>query len=186
MGPRSPEAPDRGAVLPTPVLLLSLAALVLAGVAWVTTSGSDEAEREITTASDASTSATADPSASATDGSSAGAGEESETAEPSEEPSATRTRKPVNRSKTYVEVYNNSSISGLAGEVATSATDVGWNVVGADNWYGTIPANTVYYPARLEREAKLLARDLGIDRVVTASDPMKMDRLTVILTGELD
>ena len=34
-------------------------------------------------------------------------------------------------------------------------------MVGSDNWYGTIPASTVYYPARLETAGKLLALDLG-------------------------
>ena len=29
---------------------------------------------------------------------------------------------------------------------AAQATAAGWQVVGADNWYGTIPATTVYYP----------------------------------------
>jgi hypothetical protein len=56
-------------------------------------------------------------------------------------------------------------------------------VVGSDNWYGTIPASTVYFPPRLEAQAKLLGRDLGINRLRPAIAPMKFDRLTVILTG---
>ena len=55
--------------------------------------------------------------------------------------------------KVYVEVYNNSGVTGLAGEVAASATQAGWQVVGSDNWYGTIPASTVYYPPKLARAA---------------------------------
>jgi hypothetical protein len=61
---------------------------------------------------------------------------------------------------------------------------VGWNVVGSDNWYGTIPATTVYFPPRLAAEAKQLALDLGISRRQPAVDPMRMDRLTVILTAD--
>ena len=34
-----------------------------------------------------------------------------------------------------------------------------------DNWYGQIPANTVYYPAELQDQARLLARDLGVRRL---------------------
>ena len=78
----------------------------------------------------------------------------------------------VERGKVYVEVYNNSDITGLAGSTAARASGAGWQVVGSDNWYGTIPATTVYYPERLKAAAKVLALDLGIDRVVPAIDPM--------------
>jgi hypothetical protein len=89
----------------------------------------------------------------------------------------------VKRGRIYVEVYNNSGITGLAGRVAARASDAGWQVVGSDNWYGTVPASTVYYPQRLKAEAKVLALDLGIRRLAPAVDPMRLDRLTVILTG---
>ena len=89
----------------------------------------------------------------------------------------------VQRAKVYVEVYNNSGISGLAGQTATRASDAGWQVVGSDNWYGTIPASTVYYPPRLEAAARLLGKDLRINRLRPAVAPMRLDRLTVILTG---
>ena len=96
-------------------------------------------------------------------------------------------RKPkVDRSKVYVVVFNNSNVTGLAGKVAARASQIGWQVVGSDNWYGTIPASTVYYPQRLAKEGKLLALDLGIQRTAPAVDPMRLDRLTVILTGPLD
>ncbi|RYP83545.1 LytR family transcriptional regulator [Nocardioides guangzhouensis] len=90
----------------------------------------------------------------------------------------------VDRGKVYVEVYNNSGIKGLAGTTAGRATGAGWQVVGSDNWYGTIPSSTVYYPAKLERAAKLLGKDLGVARLKPAIDPMRLDRLTVILTAD--
>jgi hypothetical protein len=94
-------------------------------------------------------------------------------------------KKPVvRRGETYVEVYNNSGISGLAGSTASRAQGAGWQVVGSDNWYGTIPASTVYYPERLAAHAKVLGRDLGISRVAPAIAPMRFDRLTVILTTD--
>ncbi|MGA8256002.1 MAG: LytR C-terminal domain-containing protein, partial [Nocardioides sp.] len=94
-------------------------------------------------------------------------------------------RKKLERGEVYVEVYNNTGISGLAGRVGGTASDVGWQVVGTDNWYGTVPSTTVYYPDRLKRAAKVLARDLGVERTAPAEGEMKLDRLTLILTGEL-
>ncbi len=84
----------------------------------------------------------------------------------------------------YVEVYNNTSISGLAAATGAELQDAGWQVVGVDNWYGDIPASTVYHPDGLEDEAEQLAEELGIERVRGAVAPMKFDRLTVILTGD--
>ncbi|MDX6326100.1 MAG: hypothetical protein QOK15_2454, partial [Nocardioidaceae bacterium] len=111
-----------------------------------------------------------------------------DTASPTAEPTTPKPSKPpkpqVDRSKVYVVVFNNSNVSGLAGRVAAQASQIGWQVVGSDNWYGTIPATTIYYPQRLEAAAKLLSKDLGIQRVLPAIDPMSMDRLTVILTAD--
>jgi hypothetical protein len=146
-------------------VVLTIVAIFAAGVAYLATQGQPPTEREVTITA-------AQPSTTPT---------------PSAMPTATpkKPKKPaIDKGKVYVEVYNNSGISGLAGRVATTATQAGWKVVGSDNWYGTIPASTVYYPAKLERAAKALALDLGIRRTVPAIDPMKLDRLTVILTSD--
>jgi hypothetical protein len=45
-------------------------------------------------------------------------------------------------------------------------------------------ASTVYYPDRLEKQGRLLAKDLGISRVIPSISPMRLDRLTVILTTD--
>lgn len=92
---------------------------------------------------------------------------------------------PVERRTAYVEVYNNSGITGLAGETAATLQDTGWQVVATDNWYGEIPSNTVYHSDGLAVQALLLAGDLGIDRIQPAVAPMRFDRLTVILTAEV-
>ena len=84
-----------------------------------------------------------------------------------------------------VEVYNNSTVSGLAGTTAATLQDAGWQVVGTDNWYGSIPASTVYYAPRLKGQAKLLAHEVGATRIRPAVEPMRFDRLTLILTGDL-
>jgi hypothetical protein len=158
---------ERGVVFPSPVVMLSVVAVAMAGIAFVATRDTAQQDKGITPISQPQNSAT-----------------------PSAEPTPTQAPKPekpkVDRSKVYVVVFNNSNVTGLAGRVAAQATQIGWQVVGSDNWYGTIPASTVYYPKRLEQAGKLLALDLGIQRTAPAVDPMRLDRLTVILTAPLD
>jgi hypothetical protein len=171
---------ERGVVFPSPVVMLSIIAVAMAGIAFVATRGQDSGQQDVTTVAGVERHHDASQAPAAQ-------------SDPKHQPKAHEAKpkkhhhkKPaVQRGKVYVEVYNNSGISGLAGQVASRASTAGWNVVGSDNWYGTIPASTVYYPQRLEPAAKMLAHDLGIRRVVPAVDPMRLDRLTVILTGAL-
>lgn len=169
-GPRQPGQ-QRGLVFPSPVVLLSVLAVTLAAVTFFVTRDSGSADREIATPAGVSTTTTPPTSTPTKD------------AKP-DKPDKPKPPKIV-RGDVFVEVYNNSGISGLAGSVGGSASDAGWQVVGTDNWYGSIPTNTVYFPKRLERAAKLLALDLGIRRTAPAVGAMKLDRLTVILTGEI-
>ena len=161
---------QRGVVFPSPVVILSILAVAMAGVAWVATRHHAPTERLVTSSSQQTPSAHHSPY-------------HKPTAHPSKHhaPAAPK----VDRSKVIVQVFNNSHVTGLAGRVAARATDAGWQVVGSDNWYGTIPSSTVYYPPRLKAAGKLLALDLGIHRTLTAVAPMRLDRLTVILTGVL-
>jgi hypothetical protein len=155
---------QRGLVFPSPVVILSVIAVVMAGVAFIATRGGEPTEREITTVSR----------------------EHPPTPTPTPELQEPKPAKPrIDRKQVYVEVYNNSGVTGLASRVAARASIAGWQVVGEDNWYGTIPATTVYYPRRLKAAAELLALDLGSDRVAPAVNPMRLDRLTLILTGPL-
>ena len=161
-------ADQRGMAFSSPVALLSAAAVVVAGAAFFAT-GTEQPTADVAKP------VTATPAAP----------EPSKTAPKQVIKEKKKPRKPpVRRAGTYVEVYNNSGISGLAGSTAARASGAGWKVVGSDNWYGTIPASTVYYPQRLEAEAKLLGRDLGIRRVRPSISPMRLDRLTVILTTD--
>ena len=156
-------------VFPSPVVILSVVAVAMAGIAFVATRDSAP-DREAR--SPRSPSRRPRPRADR---------------DPDARASHAKPKKPkVDRSKVYVVVFNNSNVTGLAGRVAAQASQIGWQVVGSDNWYGTIPASTVYYPQRLEKAGKLLALDLGIQRTAPAVDPMRLDRLTVILTGPLD
>ncbi|MEP9382603.1 LytR C-terminal domain-containing protein [Nocardioides sp. KR10-350] len=161
---------QRGIALPSPVVLLSILAVGLAIVAFVLTGHDGPKEREITPAAAPET----HPSASA----SAAPKVHKKPAKPKP--------KPIDRGKVYVEVYNNTNIRGLAGTVAEQAGTIGWNVVGADNWMGTVPATTVYYPPKLQAAGKKLALDLGIKRThIAVQGSMKPDRLTIVLTGPL-
>ncbi len=92
--------------------------------------------------------------------------------------------KPIKRGEVFVEVFNNTRTKGLAGGVADKAKAAGWNVVGSDNWYGTVDGTSVYYPPRLKEAARALGRDLGIKHVRPAEEPMRFDRVTVILTDD--
>lgn len=158
---------ERGVAAPSPLVMLSVVAVAMAGIAFIATQEKGS-ERQLQTVSEAAPSPTETPT--------------------TEAPAPLPKKKPrppaVQRSETLVEVYNNSGIRGLAGKAAGEATVQGWQVVGSDNWVGTIPAPTIYYGPRLERAARLLAQDLGISRLRPAVDPMRPDRLTVILTAD--
>jgi LytR cell envelope-related transcriptional attenuator len=160
---------QRGVVFPSPVVMLSVVAVAMAAIAFVATRGGEPTEREVTPVSQEQTTPSSSPSAT-----------------PDKPTKPAKPQKPpVKRGKVYVEVYNNSGINGLAGSVAERATTVGWQVVGVDDWYGTIPTTTVYYPQRLKAAAKVLALDLGVRRTAPAVGAMKLDRLTLILTAPL-
>lgn len=159
---------ERGLVLPTRLMVFSISVVALAGLAFVATQGDDRPDVASTVGTSRSTPAPTDqaPTVSVT-------------------PTSVAKPKPaVRRGKVLVVVFNNSNVKGLAGKTATRAQRVGWNVVGTDNWYGTVDASTVYYPAGLKAAGTQLARDLGITRVKPAIAPMRPDRLTVILTGD--
>ena len=158
---------QRGVVFPSAVTILSIVAVAMAAVAWVATRHPSPTERAVTPAAQESPSAT-------------------HSTFQAPKPHQTRPAKPtVDRSKVVVSVFNNSHVSGLASQVAGRVTRAGWQVAGSDNWYGTIPASTVYYPPKLARAGHLLALDLGLHRTLHAVAPMRLDRLTVILTGPL-
>ncbi len=171
----------RGVALPSWLVAVCAAVVALALVGFVVTGDRDG---DVEAAPD--TGSTAPPSSDTGNGS--GAGDHAGQGGPDGhgdhgDHGGQGTNQPVERRTAYVEVYNNSGISGLASDTGAVLQDSGWRVVATDNWYGEIPANTVYYPSRLKAQAGLLARDLGISRVHPAVSPMSFDRLTVILVG---
>jgi LytR cell envelope-related transcriptional attenuator len=158
---------ESGFAMSSPVALMCGAAVVMAGLAFLTSDPADERPVAAPVAASPPTQRPAKPVRT----------EREATVKP-------RVEKVLRRETVYVSVFNNSNISGLAAVTAERIGAVGWQVVGSDNWYGTIPATTIYYPDRLEEAAKLLSKDLGVPRVMPAVDPMSMDRLTVILTAD--
>ena len=90
----------------------------------------------------------------------------------------------MRRGDTYVEVYNNSGISGLAGTTAARAP--GRRLAGRRlrQLVRHHPGQHGLLPGPAQRAAKLLAKDLGIARLKPAIAPMRCDRLTVILTAD--
>lgn len=157
---------QRGVAFPSPVAILSIVAVAMAGLTLFATRNTPPTEREVT------------PTASTQH--QARTHETLHVAKTPQKP----IKPAVQRGKVMVEVFNNSGITGLAGRYADQATKAGWKVTGSDNWYGTIAASTVYYPAKLKAAAKLIALDLGLHRVVPAAGAMHRDRLTVILTAD--
>ena len=158
---------EHGVVLPTRLLVLCISAVAMAGLVFVANDPDDpQVPDEASTAVSKPTSTpSATPTASTT-------------------PVAKPKPAPVKRADTYVVVFNNTRTKGLASGAAGKAKAAGWNVVGSDNWYGTVDGTAVYYPPRLKRAAQELGYDLGIKKLKPAQEPMQFDRLTVILTDD--
>ena len=156
--------------LPSVVTLASAVIVVAAGVnlGAVATSADDPASSAATTAPHRST-----PNVTPT----ANDREDLARATPKQR------KEPQPESKVLVDVFNNSGITGLASDKAALLQGAGWNVAGTDDWYGDIPASTVYYPPKLRQDARRLAKVLHVERLHPAVAPMQFDRLTVIFTS---
>lgn len=83
-----------------------------------------------------------------------------------------------------VYVFNQTTIGGLAAQTAGELESLGWDVVGVDNWVGTVPDDTVYFYPGDREAAEQLAKAAGISRVWPASAPMPAGALTIILADE--
>lgn len=159
---RSAQLGEAGVTAPSPVVMLSVVAVAMAGIALIATRG-EGGSGQLRPVS------------------------QPETAVTSTAPVVTvapKPKPPVVRKDVIVEIYNTSAIKGLAARTASKAAVLNWQVVGTDNWSASVPAPTIYFGPRLEDAARLLAKDLGINRVRPAVDPMKPDRVTVILTSD--
>jgi cytoskeletal protein RodZ len=172
------RTPSRRAyVLPGWVLAVVAAACVLGviGLAWVALSGGDD--DQMPASYGGPTSSTASPSSSPTPTPTA---TPTPTPTPSESPTPSPTPE-VDRSAIAVSVLNASTTTGLARQVAQRVEQAGWTVGAIGNWRTGSTVNAVHYPAGHEAEARLLAKDLGIDAVLPSTNGMSTVRLTVVL-----
>src|SRR3954471_10759527 len=122
---------EHGLVLPTGLMVFSICAVALAGLAFVAGLGTGGGSHTVRPT--AATHSKPTPSDGTTTEQTPGATPTKHKVAP---PQAPR----VNRAKVYVVVFNNSNVKGLAGSTGTRAQRAGWNVVGTDNWYGTVDA----------------------------------------------
>ncbi|MFS0886582.1 LytR C-terminal domain-containing protein [Aeromicrobium sp. 179-A 4D2 NHS] len=98
-------------------------------------------------------------------------------------PSPTPTSTPAPTRSVTVSVYNQVGIGGLARRVAGQLQALGWPIGTVDDWRGGVPQDTVYFPGGRQGEAELLARDLGISRILPAAPNMSTSALTVVLAS---
>jgi hypothetical protein len=180
------RTPSRKAYVPPAWFLVGSVVVCLAAAGWLGWLLLDRADDDASRATP--TSSTSSPAASATTPTptpspSATTASPTPTPKPKPKPTPTKTTPPPVQRDAPVSVLNNTGISGRARTFSGVVSQAGWNVVAVGNWRGSVPGNTVYYPGGLEDEAKLLAADVGIGRVLPSVAPMRMDRLTVILSG---
>lgn len=177
------NVPTRKAYVPSGWFIVLTIMICLGGAGWLATlvvgdSGDDTAP--------ARTSATPKPSATpSTSASPEPASPEPEstkkTPKPTPSPSASSAA-PTAAREASVSVLNNTGIVGAAKAFSVKVASAGWTLGGIGNWTGSIDGNTIYYPAPLQAQAELLGQDVGIDRIRPSVAPMRMDRLTIILS----
>lgn len=176
----------RAFVLPSWALVAS-AVLVLAAAGWLGLLVVDGDDGPVRTASasaspsptpTSSPTPTVDPTPSATPSPTASA-----TPSPTPTPTPTRTTPPVDRTAVPVSVLNATRTPGLARSAGAVVTARGWTLAGVGNWRGYTPANTVYYPAGREAEARRLAADLGVSAVAPAPAGINQQRLTLVVVA---
>ncbi len=183
-------------LLPVVVVAVAVVAVGVGVYGWVTAASSPDALADTTVTGLPQTSPTqaapptVTPSASPTDSPSPSKSkkpskspEGTKSAKPTSSPKPSKTKTPTVTRETPVVVLNQTSITGLAARTGASLKAKGWTIAGVGNWRGNVVSTTVYYAPGHSSEAKLLARDLGVNRVLPRVSGMRADRLTVILTS---
>jgi type IV secretory pathway VirB10-like protein len=170
------RTPGRKAyVLPGWFLALTAAACVagVLGLAWVVFFAPDDDSPPTQSAATSTPTATPSPTPSPTP-----------TASPTPKPKPKPKPKPaVNRKSIDVTVLNATRTTGLARQVSARVRAAGWTVASVGNWRTGAAQTAVHFPGGRKAEARLLAKDLGIDAVLPSTRGMRSDRLTVILLG---
>ena len=169
------RTPGRKAyVLPGWFLTLTAAACVvgLLGLGWIVMLAPEDDSTPEPSAATSTPTPTPSPTPSPTPTA-------SETPTPSPKP-----KKPaVSRKDIDVTVLNATRTVGLARQVAARVRAAGWTVASVGNWRTGAAQTAVHFPQGRKAEARLLAKDLGVDAVLPSTRGMRSDRLTVILLG---
>lgn len=172
------NVPTRKAYVPSGWFIVLTIMICLGGAGWLATIVVGDSDDDATPPV-ASASATPSPSTSPSSTKATG-----KTPKPSATPEPTPTSttpSPVARTSA-VAVLNNTGIVGAAKAFSVKVQAAGWTLGGIGNWTGSIDGNTIYYPTELQAQAELLGQDVGIDRIRPSVAPMRMDRLTIILS----
>jgi cytoskeletal protein RodZ len=170
------RTPGRKAyVLPGWFLTLTVAACVvgLLGLGWVVMLAPDDEDPPDTSAATSTPTPTPSPTPSPTPTPTT-----SPTPKPKPKPKPEVTRKDID-----VTVLNATRTTGLARQVSARVRAAGWTVASVGNWRTGASQTAVHFPRGRKAEARLLAKDLGIDAVLPSTNGMRSDRLTVILLG---
>jgi len=167
------------------VLALALAVVGFIVVwVWIDFGSSSDTDNALPPAGDPATTAVSDsPSPLSTSPSTSASPSPTPSKTPSPTPS--KTAKPEPARNVPVVVFNQTTTPGLAARFAARLEVAGWNVVGVDNWFGSVPATTVYYPPGDEAAAKALRADFpDVGRIRPRLSNMPANSLTVVLTSD--
>jgi hypothetical protein len=144
------------------MVLISLA-ILFAGLGFASLGDSDS-ENTAATVTTASAAPPASAAARTTTATAPASGATSTSASASTTSGPSGTSVSADASSVPVRVFNNSNVTGLAGQTATELTEAGWTVAETGNYSdGTISETTVYYgnsPAEKEA-ATQIAAELG-------------------------
>jgi len=187
----SPRASHRGRRKASSVALPIVLALALAVVGfivvwvWIGLGSDSDTETALPPAGDPATTSVSETPSPTTSSPSPTSTSASPKPTKTDKPEPTKTQKPEPARNVPVVVFNQTTTPGLAARFAARLEIAGWNVVGVDNWFGTVPATTVYYPPGDEDAAKALRADFpDVGRIRPRLSNMPTDSLTVILTTD--
>ncbi|GAA1666677.1 hypothetical protein GCM10010977_06530 [Citricoccus zhacaiensis] len=96
---------------------------------------------------------------------------ESESDPAESDPAESETAADTGDTSAPVEVYNASSIGGLAGRVSGALSSGGFTVAGSGNWQGFPVSGSVVYYSQNETTAQAVAAELGLPLVYEDSVP---------------
>ncbi|WP_114718597.1 LytR C-terminal domain-containing protein [Rhodococcus sp. AG1013] len=170
----TPNPESSGPPLRALAMVLIALAILFAGLGAASLGGSDSDEAAPETAATTTSAPAAAPAAARTTTAApatTSAAETTTTTATSSAPSgsATTSASAITSARVDksipVRVFNNSTVSGLAGQTASELTSSGWNVSETGNYsYGLIQNTTVYYgdTAAEKQAAQAIAAELGV------------------------